>query len=44
MTAQEFDAKLTDLESKLMRFALSLTSNKDDAKDLLQETMLSDDL
>ena len=40
MTAQEFDAKLTDLESKLMRFALSLTSNKDDAKDLLQETML----
>ncbi len=36
----EFNHQLTSLEEKLLRFALSLTSNKDDAKDLLQDTML----
>jgi len=40
MTAIEFNHQLTSLEEKLLRFALSLTSNKDDAKDLLQDTML----
>ncbi len=40
MTAIEFNHQLITLEEKLSRFALSLTSNKDDAKDLLQETML----
>ena len=40
MTALEFNHQLITLEEKLSRFAMSLTSNKDDAKDLLQETML----
>ena len=40
MTALEFNHQLIDLETKLGRFALSLTTNKEDAKDLLQETML----
>ncbi len=40
MTALEFNHQLIDLETKLARFALSLTTNKEDAKDLLQETML----
>jgi RNA polymerase sigma factor (sigma-70 family) len=39
MTALEFNHQLITLEDKLSRFALSLTANKDDAKDLLQETM-----
>jgi RNA polymerase sigma-70 factor, ECF subfamily len=40
MTAIEFNHQLVKLESNLSRFALSLTSNRDDAKDLLQETLL----
>ncbi len=40
MTALEFNYQLTKLEDKLSRFAISLTSNRDDAKDLLQDTML----
>jgi RNA polymerase sigma-70 factor (ECF subfamily) len=40
MTAIEFNHQLINLESKLERFALSLTSNSDEAKDLLQETYL----
>lgn len=40
MTAPEFNQNLISLEDKLYRFAYSLTSNNDDAKDLLQETML----
>ncbi len=40
MTAPEFNHQLISLEDKLSRFALSLTSNRDDAKDLLQDTML----
>ena len=38
MTAVEFNYQLTNLSSNLERFALSLTSNSEDAKDLLQET------
>jgi len=38
MTAIEFNYQLTSLSSNLERFALSLTSNREDAKDLLQET------
>jgi RNA polymerase sigma factor (sigma-70 family) len=39
MTAIEFNHQLISLEDKLSRFAQSLTANKDDAKDLLQETL-----
>jgi RNA polymerase sigma-70 factor (ECF subfamily) len=38
MTAIEFNYQLTNLSENLERFALSLTSNNEDAKDLLQET------
>jgi RNA polymerase sigma factor (sigma-70 family) len=38
MTAMEFNYQLTNLSGNLERFALSLTANTDDAKDLLQET------
>lgn len=38
MTAVEFNYQLTNLSGNLQRFALSLTSNSEDAKDLLQET------
>jgi RNA polymerase sigma-70 factor (ECF subfamily) len=38
MTALEFNYQLTGLSSNLERFALSLTANREDAKDLLQET------
>jgi RNA polymerase sigma factor (sigma-70 family) len=38
MTAMEFNYQLTNLSSNLERFALSLTTNSEDAKDLLQET------
>jgi RNA polymerase sigma-70 factor (ECF subfamily) len=40
MTAIEFNHQLVSLESNLSRFALSLTSDRDEAKDLLQETLL----
>lgn len=40
MTAIEFNNKLLGIENKLMYFAYSLTSNGEEAKDLLQETML----
>jgi RNA polymerase sigma-70 factor, ECF subfamily len=40
MTAIEFNHELLNLEDKLSQFANRLTSNKEDAKDLLQETML----
>jgi RNA polymerase sigma factor (sigma-70 family) len=40
MTAIEFQHKLVGLESSLERFAYSLTLNREDAKDLLQETYL----
>lgn len=35
-----FEEKLIELQSNMMSFALTLTSNKDEAKDLLQETTL----
>jgi RNA polymerase sigma factor (sigma-70 family) len=40
MTAIEFNYELTSLWDNLERFAVRLTSNRDDAKDLLQETFL----
>ncbi len=40
MTDSEFNSQLVHLEEKLNRFALRLTTNKDDAKDLLQDTFL----
>ena len=40
MTAVEFNHQLTSLEDALERFAMSLTTNRDDAKDLVQETYL----
>jgi RNA polymerase sigma-70 factor (ECF subfamily) len=40
MTALEFNYQLTSLGESLERFALSLTSNRDDAHDLLQETFV----
>ncbi|TAJ15354.1 RNA polymerase sigma factor [Marinilabiliaceae bacterium JC017] len=40
MTALQFNSTLLNMQNKLMYFALSLTSNDDDARDLLQETTL----
>ena len=40
MTSLEFNYQLTKLEGNLQRFALSLTQNMEDAKDLLQETFM----
>jgi len=40
MTAIEFNYQLTGLRDNLERFALSLTQNMEDAKDLMQETYL----
>lgn len=38
--AKTFEQKLIDLQSNMMSFALTLTANKDDAEDLIQETTL----
>lgn len=35
-----FESKLIDLQNNMMNFALTLTSNREEAKDLLQETTL----
>jgi RNA polymerase sigma factor (sigma-70 family) len=40
MTAIEFNHKLVDLEPNLKRFARSLTYNREEANDLVQETYL----
>ncbi len=40
MTAIEFNHQLIGLETKLSRFAMSLTYNREAAQDLLQETYL----
>ena len=40
MTAVEFNYQLTNLKGSLERFAYSLTSNTEDARDLLQETFM----
>ncbi len=38
MKNKSFETELLDLETNLSRYAYSLTSNRDDAKDLVQET------
>lgn len=40
MTSTEIQYNLIDLQEGLFRFALSLTGNNDDAKDLVQDTFL----
>ena len=40
MSIQEFNHSILGMETKLKYFAYSLTSDKEDAKDLLQETYL----
>jgi RNA polymerase sigma-70 factor, ECF subfamily len=40
MTAIEFQYKLINLNESLLRFAFSLTADKDDARDLVQETFM----
>ena len=40
MTTVEFNNRLINMEERLERFALSLTANREEAKDLLQETYL----
>jgi RNA polymerase sigma-70 factor (ECF subfamily) len=37
---KRFENKLVDLQNNMMSFALALTSNKEEARDLLQETTL----
>lgn len=40
MTSLQFQNKVLSLQDSLMTFALSLTANREDARDLLQETTL----
>jgi len=40
MTEIDFQYKLVELQDKLLRFAYTLTSDIDDARDLLQDTFL----
>lgn len=40
MTAVQFNNHLLSIQDRLLYFALSLTSNEEDARDLLQETTL----
>ncbi len=40
MTAAEFHYKLVNLQENLSKYAFSLTADKEDAKDLVQETFL----
>jgi len=40
MSTQEFNTRLTNMESSLSYFALSLTRDSENAKDLVQETFL----
>lgn len=40
MTAVEFNYMITDLSDNLQRYAMCLTSNPEDAKDLVQETFV----
>ena len=40
MGTQEFQNKLMSLQSNLLNFAYMLTSNRDNAYDLLQDTTL----
>ena len=41
MATKEFEAKLMGLQSNLLNFAYMLTSNRDNAYDLLQDTTLA---
>ena len=40
MSSSNFQTKLLDMQKKLLSFAYILTSNRDDAYDLLQDTTL----
>ena len=40
MSSQNFQSRLLGLQSNLLNFAYMLTSNRDDAYDLLQDTTL----
>jgi RNA polymerase sigma-70 factor (ECF subfamily) len=40
MTAMEFQYELANLQGSLMRFAYQLTADKEESKDLVQETFL----
>ena len=40
MATRQFEARLLDLQSNLLNFAYMLTSDRDDAYDLLQDTTL----
>ena len=40
MGSAKFQSKLMDLQSNMLNFAYMLTSNRDDAYDLLQDTTL----
>lgn len=40
MTMQEFNYRISGISDKLSNYSLSLTSNRDDAHDLLQDTYL----
>lgn len=40
MTSNEFTVKFTNLNDLLFGFAMKLTKNRDDAKDLMQETAM----
>lgn len=40
MVTKQFQDRLIGLQNKLLSFALMLTSNRDDAYDLLQDTTL----
>jgi RNA polymerase sigma-70 factor (ECF subfamily) len=40
MTKVQFQQKILSLQDNMFHFALTLTANRDDAKDLLQETTL----
>lgn len=40
MNALQFQKKLLSLQENMMHFALSLTANRDDAQDLMQDTTL----
>ena len=40
MASSTFQTKLLDLQSNLLNFAYTLTANRDDAYDLLQDTTL----
>ena len=40
MTTADFTTRLMSLQSNMLNFAYTLTSNRDDAYDLLQDTTL----